>query len=93
MICLIIFFPFFTDVPREKSEVIKVTDRVSYVKKTKWGFSFDVLCEPVQTDPNHLAYTGMYLEHHTDMNYLEKSPGIFHSSVNHKQVYYAPKTL
>lgn len=64
------------DVPREKNEVIKVTDRVSYVKKTKWGFSFDVLCEPIQTDPNHLAYTGMYLEHHTDMNYLEKSPGL-----------------
>ncbi|XP_035216627.1 gamma-butyrobetaine dioxygenase-like isoform X1 [Stegodyphus dumicola] len=64
------------DVPCEKGEVIKVIERVAYIKKTKWGSSFDVLCEPVQNDPNHLAYTGMYLEHHTDMNYLEKSPGL-----------------
>ncbi|XP_054708670.1 gamma-butyrobetaine dioxygenase-like isoform X2 [Uloborus diversus] len=64
------------NVPCEKGEVIKVVERVAYVKKTKWGSSFDVLCEPIQNDPTHLAFSGMYLEHHTDMNYLEKSPGL-----------------
>ncbi|KAG8198191.1 hypothetical protein JTE90_015289 [Oedothorax gibbosus] len=64
------------DVPCEKGEVVKVMERSAYVKKTKWGTSFDVLCEPVQNDPRHLAYTGKYLELHTDMNYLEKSPGL-----------------
>ncbi|XP_042896174.1 gamma-butyrobetaine dioxygenase [Parasteatoda tepidariorum] len=63
-------------VPRRTGEVINVMERVAYVKKTKWGSSFDVKCEPVQNDPKHLAFTGMYLEHHTDMNYLEKSPGL-----------------
>ncbi|GFX30614.1 trimethyllysine dioxygenase, mitochondrial [Trichonephila clavipes] len=60
--------------PCVKNEVLKVMERIAYVKKTKWGASFDVICKPVQTDPKHLAYTGMYLELHTDMNYLEKSP-------------------
>ncbi|GIY21275.1 trimethyllysine dioxygenase, mitochondrial [Caerostris extrusa] len=60
------------DVPREKGKVLDVMERIAYVKKTKWGSSFDVICEPVQNDPKHLAYTGMYLELHTDMNYLEK---------------------
>ncbi|GFR02755.1 gamma-butyrobetaine dioxygenase [Trichonephila clavata] len=62
--------------PCVKNEVLKVMERITYVKKTKWGSSFDVICKPVQSDPKHLAYTGMYLELHTDMNYLEKSPGL-----------------
>ncbi|KAL3218886.1 hypothetical protein MRX96_050590, partial [Rhipicephalus microplus] len=56
-------------VPCEKGEVLNAVRRVAYVKSTIWGDTFDVICEPVQTDPGHLAYTGMYLEHHTDMNY------------------------
>ncbi|XP_037276727.2 gamma-butyrobetaine dioxygenase-like [Rhipicephalus microplus] len=63
-------------VPCEKGEVLNAVRRVAYVKSTIWGDTFDVICEPVQTDPGHLAYTGMYLEHHTDMNYRENSPGL-----------------
>ncbi|GFW38850.1 trimethyllysine dioxygenase, mitochondrial [Trichonephila clavipes] len=68
--------------PCVKNEVLKVMERIAYVKKTKWGASFDVICKPVQTDPKHLAYTGMYLELHTDMNYLEKSPVFPRKSCN-----------
>ncbi|KAG0413944.1 hypothetical protein HPB47_008897 [Ixodes persulcatus] len=63
-------------VPCEKNEILNAVKRVAYVKSTIWGDTFDVICEPVQNDPSHLAYTGMYLEHHTDMNYREKSPGL-----------------
>ncbi|CAL1265116.1 unnamed protein product [Larinioides sclopetarius] len=69
------------DVPHQKGEVVKVMERFAYVKKTKWGSTFDVICEPVQNDPKHLAYTGMYLELHTDMNYLEKSPALHISGI------------
>lgn len=64
------------DVPRVKNEILNVVNRFAYVKSTIWGDTFDVICQPVQNDPKHLAYTGMYLEHHTDMNYREKSPGL-----------------
>lgn len=62
--------------PTEKGEILNAVRRVAYVKSTIWGDTFDVVCEPIQTDPGHLAYTGMYLEHHTDMNYRENSPGL-----------------
>lgn len=64
------------NVPCQRHEIINVVNRFAYVKTTIWGQTFDVVCEPVQSDPTHLAYTGMYLEHHTDMNYREKSPGL-----------------
>lgn len=64
------------DVPCERDQILTAVKRVAYVKSTIWGDTFDVICEPVQNDPSHLAYTGMYLEHHTDMNYREKSPGL-----------------
>ncbi|XP_064480539.1 gamma-butyrobetaine dioxygenase-like isoform X2 [Ornithodoros turicata] len=64
------------DVPQKKNQILEVVNRVAYVKSTIWGDTFDVVCQPVQNDPKHLAYTGMYLEHHTDMNYREKSPGL-----------------
>lgn len=63
-------------VPCEKGEILNAVRRVAYVKSTIWGDTFDVVCEPIQSDPGHLAYTGMYLEHHTDMNYRENSPGL-----------------
>lgn len=64
------------NVPCKKDEIINVVNHFAYVKTTIWGQTFDVICEPIQSDPSHLAYTGMYLEHHTDMNYREKSPGL-----------------
>ena len=47
--------------------------RFAYVKETAYGITFDVIAEP---QPGHLANTGRYLEHHTDLNYREKSPGL-----------------
>ncbi|XP_022242920.1 trimethyllysine dioxygenase, mitochondrial-like, partial [Limulus polyphemus] len=60
--------------PLEKDEILKVADRIAYVKNTIWGPTFDVISEPVQSDPKHLAFSGRFLELHTDMNYREKSP-------------------
>ncbi|CAG0886700.1 unnamed protein product, partial [Darwinula stevensoni] len=60
-------------VPTEKEKVVEVVHRFAYVKETSYGVTFDVVSEP---EPDHLAFTGRYLEHHTDMNYREKSPGL-----------------
>lgn len=53
--------------------MVEVVQKFAYVKETSYGVTFDVVAEP---DPEHLAYTGTYLHHHTDMNYREKSPGM-----------------
>ncbi|KAI9552810.1 hypothetical protein GHT06_020690 [Daphnia sinensis] len=60
-------------VPTTKGKIIDVVKRFAYVKETSYGVTFDVVAEP---DPEHLAYTGTHLHHHTDMNYREKSPGM-----------------
>ncbi|XP_076351037.1 gamma-butyrobetaine dioxygenase-like [Tachypleus tridentatus] len=62
--------------PLDKNEILKVADRIAYVKNTICGPTFDIIPEPVQSDPKHLAFTGCHLELHTDMNYREKSPGL-----------------
>ncbi|XP_014679330.1 PREDICTED: gamma-butyrobetaine dioxygenase-like [Priapulus caudatus] len=65
---------FLRGVPLNKDEIIKVVQRFAYVKQTSYGITFDVVNEP---DPEaHLAFTGVHLDHHTDMNYREKSPGL-----------------
>lgn len=64
-----------TGVPMDADEIIKVVQRFAYVKETSYGVTFDVVNEP---DPEaHLAFTGVHLDHHTDMNYREKSPGTY----------------
>jgi len=60
-------------VPVTQGKVVEVVQKFAYVKETSYGVTFDVVAEP---DPEHLAYTGTYLHHHTDMNYREKSPGM-----------------
>ena len=61
-------------VPQEKNKIIEVVNRIAYVKETQYGRTFDVINKP--TEGAHLAYTGVALAHHTDMNYREKSPGM-----------------
>ncbi|XP_045103370.1 gamma-butyrobetaine dioxygenase-like isoform X3 [Portunus trituberculatus] len=61
-------------VPQEKNKIIEVVNRFAYVKETQYGRTFDVINKPVEGA--HLAYTGVALAHHTDMNYREKSPGM-----------------
>ena len=56
-----------------QGKVVEVVQKFAYVKETSYGVTFDVVAEP---DPEHLAYTGTYLHHHTDLNYRDKSPGM-----------------
>lgn len=49
-------------------------ERFAYVKETQYGRTFDVINKT--TEGAHLAYSGLALAHHTDMNYREKSPGM-----------------
>ncbi|KAA0191833.1 hypothetical protein HAZT_HAZT010520 [Hyalella azteca] len=55
-------------------KIIGVVKRFAYVKETQYGQIFDVINEA--KDGAHLAFTGMALAYHTDMNYREKSPGM-----------------
>ncbi len=57
----------------QQGKIVDVVRRFAYVKETSYGMTFDVIAEP---DPEHLAFTGAHLHHHTDMNYREKSPGM-----------------
>ncbi|XP_046394006.1 gamma-butyrobetaine dioxygenase-like [Ischnura elegans] len=62
------------NVPPKQGKIVEVVKRFAYVKETQYGVTFDVINEP---DPTaHLAYSGLYLHHHTDMNYREKTPGM-----------------
>ncbi|XP_042878598.1 gamma-butyrobetaine dioxygenase-like isoform X1 [Penaeus japonicus] len=61
-------------VPTEPNKIVDVVKRFAYVKETQYGTTFDVINKPVEGA--HLAYTGVALSHHTDMNYREKSPGM-----------------
>ncbi|CAG0919307.1 unnamed protein product [Notodromas monacha] len=58
---------------QNQEEVREIVNRFAYVKQTAYGLTFDVLAEPKAA---HLANTGRYLEHHTDLNYREKAPGL-----------------
>ncbi|KJE88931.1 gamma-butyrobetaine dioxygenase [Capsaspora owczarzaki ATCC 30864] len=60
--------------PAEKEQVLAMGRRIAHIKETSYGLLFDVLNEP--RPGAHLAYTGVELKHHSDMNYMEKSPGI-----------------
>lgn len=61
-------------VPTEQGKIVEVVKRFAYVKETQYGHIFDVINKPVEG--SHLAYSGVALAHHTDMNYREKSPGM-----------------
>jgi len=65
---------FLRGVPINEGEIEKVVNRFAYVKETQYGRTFDVVNVP--TAGTHLAYSGVGLQYHTDMNYREKSPGM-----------------
>ncbi len=56
-----------------QEKVRDIVNRFAYVKQTAYGMTFDVVAEPQAA---HLANTGRFLEHHTDLNYREKAPGL-----------------
>ncbi|TFJ81081.1 hypothetical protein NSK_007724 [Nannochloropsis salina CCMP1776] len=61
------------DVPTTPGTVMKMADLIAYHRKTHYGNSFQVVSA---RKPEHLAYTPVELEVHTDLNYRESSPGI-----------------
>ena len=61
-------------VPAQAGELENVVNRFAYVKETQYGRLFDVVNMP--SEGSHLAYSGVALAYHTDMNYREKSPGM-----------------
>ncbi|KAF2358772.1 protein of unknown function DUF971 [Trinorchestia longiramus] len=61
-------------VPVQSEKIVDVVKRFAYVKETQYGQIFDVINEP--KEGTHLAFSGVALAYHTDMNYREKSPGM-----------------
>lgn len=60
-------------VPTESGMVLKVAERISYLRKTNFGVLFNVESMP---DPNSLAYTAVKLNAHTDLVSREAQPGL-----------------
>ena len=60
--------------PIEKEFILDMANKIAYVKETSYGKTFDVVVES-KLD-SHLAFSARGLDHHTDMNYRENSPGI-----------------
>lgn len=62
-----------TDCPRESGAVIRIGERIGFIRETNYGRHFDVK----STDnPINLAYTGQSLEVHTDNPYRDPVPGL-----------------
>ncbi|HEX6387080.1 MAG TPA: TauD/TfdA family dioxygenase [Anaerolineae bacterium] len=60
-------------VPTEPGMVLKVAERISYLRNTNFGILFNVESMP---DPNSLAYTAVKLNAHTDLVSREAQPGL-----------------
>ena len=57
----------------EPETVLKVANKVGFVRETNYGTLFDVVCEP---DPVNLAFTSLGLPAHTDNPYREPAPTV-----------------
>jgi gamma-butyrobetaine dioxygenase len=60
-------------VPTEPGMVMKVAERVSFLRNSNFGILFDVESKP---NPNSLAYTAVKLNAHTDLVSREVQPGL-----------------
>jgi len=60
-------------VPLKKATVLKVAERISYVRETMYGRIFDVESVP---DPINIAYSSEKIDFHQDLLYYETPPGI-----------------
>lgn len=67
---------FMRNVPCEAGEVVKVMNRITHIKETRWGSSFHITTDDTYRNPSCIMQTEKPLNLHTDMDYLEKSPGI-----------------
>lgn len=59
--------------PRKLGTVDTVVNRFAYVRKTHYGQTFQMVARP---NPEHLAFSSVSLQMHSDLNYREASPGI-----------------
>jgi gamma-butyrobetaine dioxygenase len=60
-------------VPTEPEMVLKVAERISFLRNSNFGVLFNVQSKP---DPNSLAYTAVKLNAHTDLVSREAQPGL-----------------
>lgn len=63
------------NVPCEPGQVVKVMNRVAKIKRTRWGDSFHITASDTFLDPACMIHAERSLKLHTDMDYLETSPG------------------
>lgn len=61
------------NVPRVKTSVKKVAEKIAYLRNTMYGETWDVIAVP---DPINVAYTNIPLELHQDLMYYESPPGL-----------------
>jgi gamma-butyrobetaine dioxygenase len=66
-------FAIVRDVPTRTGMVLKVAERISFLRDTNFGTLFNVESKP---DPNSLAYTAVKLNAHTDLVSREAQPGL-----------------
>jgi gamma-butyrobetaine dioxygenase len=66
-------FAIVRNVPTEPGMVLKVAERISFLRNSNFGVLFDVVSMP---DPNSLAYTAVKLNAHTDLVSREVQPGL-----------------
>lgn len=58
--------------PTRPGEVMRVANRIAYLRETNFGRDFDVISKP---NPNNVAYTALKLESHSDLPNWELPPG------------------
>jgi gamma-butyrobetaine dioxygenase len=63
---------FLRNVPIEDAAVLRIADRIGFVRETNYGRMFDVRSV---AKPNNLAYTSLALPGHTDNPYRDPVPG------------------
>ena len=67
---------FVRNVPCVPGEVINVMNRIANIKQTRWGSSFHITTDDAFRGPACITEVERVLGIHTDMDYLEKSPGL-----------------
>ena len=65
-------FALIRNTPTVEGEVVRVAERVSYLRETNFGRDFDVISK---INPNNVAYTALTLQSHTDLPNWELPPG------------------
>ncbi len=66
-------FTIIRQVPTERETVLKLAERINFLRNSNFGVLFNVESKP---DPNSLAYTSVKLNAHTDLVSREAQPGL-----------------